>query len=134
MKLSAAELKEKCRERTEKVTGSKKDLVERLLQKRKPELLITRTRRKQYVPKVPSCNAAILVALHLEAGPKPMEKQQIMERAEETGVSKDPMFGKGKGQFNYDGWSGLKVSFITRFFHINLLHRPSYFLNFQIRT
>jgi len=102
------ELKELCRERAEKMAGSKVDLVQRLLQQRKPEILITRARRNQYVPKVPSCNAAILVALHLyhEPGTPPLTKEKIMMYAEECGVSKDPMFGNGKGW--YDGWSGFK--------------------------
>jgi len=69
LKLSMKELKEQCSERKEKMTGSKKDLAERLLQKRKPEILITRARRLQYVPKVPSCNAAIIVALYLHHEP-----------------------------------------------------------------
>lgn len=110
MKLSQKVLKERCKERMEKMTGSKNDLVERLMNKRRPEILISRARRKQYVPKIPSCNAAILVALHLyhEPGDKPLEKAKIMNYAEESGVSKDPMFGSGKGW--YDGWSGMKVS------------------------
>lgn len=110
LKLSMKELKERCRERTEKMAGKKKDLVDRLLQKRQPEILISRARQKQHTPKVPSCNAAILVALHLhhEPGEAPLEKAKIMNYAEESGVSKDPMFGTGKGW--YDGWAGIKVS------------------------
>lgn len=109
--LSMNELKDLCRERAEKMAGSKVDLVQRLLQQRKPEILISRARRNQYVPKVPSCNAAILVALHLyhEPGTPPLSKEKIMMYAEECGVSKDPMFGSGKGW--YDGWSGFKVRF-----------------------
>lgn len=107
-KNSIAQLKKMCKERDEKASGSKKDLIGRLLQKRKPEILITRVRHKQYVPKVPSCNAAILVAilLHDESGRTMMQKQTIMNLAEETGISKDPMFGNGKSW--YDGWSGIK--------------------------
>jgi hypothetical protein len=62
------------------------------------------------VPKVPSCNAAILIALHLhhEPGTPTLPKEKIMMYAEECGVNKDPMFGNGKGW--YDGWSGIKVS------------------------
>lgn len=113
LKLPMKDLKAQAKERAEKQSGSKKELVERLLQPRKPEILISRSRRGQYVPKVPSCNAAILVALHLhhEPGTPELSKEQIMNYAEETGVSKDPMFGKGKsgyGGWNYDGWSGIK--------------------------
>jgi len=110
MKLSMKDLKDLCKERTDKMSGSKKDLVERLLQQRKPEVLISRARRNQYVPKVPSCNAAILIALHLhhEPGTPTLPKEKIMMYAEECGVNKDPMFGNGKGW--YDGWSGIKVS------------------------
>ena len=102
-KNSIAQLKKMCKERDEKTSGSKKDLIGRLLQKRKPEILITRVRHKQYVPKLPSCNAAILVAifLHDETGKTMMQKQTIMNLAEETGISKDPMFGNGKSW--YDG-------------------------------
>ena len=113
-KLSLAELKRKCKEREEKQSGSKNDLIKRLLQPRKPELLITRARRKQYVPKVPSCNAALMVALLLnhEAGSPGLTKEHLMLLAEETGVSKDPM--EGNGGF-YDGWSGMKVSLLHYF-------------------
>jgi hypothetical protein len=114
--LSMNELKDLCRERAEKMAGSKVDLVQRLLQQRKPEILISRARRNQYVPKVPSCNAAILVALHLyhEPGTPPLTKEKIMMYAEECGVSKDPMFGSGKGW--YDGWSGFKVRIACYYF------------------
>ena len=110
-KLSMKELKEKCRERDEKMSGSKNDLVARLLQKRKPEILISRSRRSQYVPRVPSSNAAVVVALllHHEPGTPPLSKDKIMMLAEETGISKDPMFGNGKSW--YDGWSGMKVRY-----------------------
>jgi len=107
-KLPVAKLKEMCRDRDEKASGSKTDLIARLLERRKPEILITRARQKQYVPKLPSCNAAILIAilLHDEEGTKMMKKETIMNLAEETGISRDPMFGNGKSW--YDGWSGIK--------------------------
>jgi flagellar motility protein MotE (MotC chaperone) len=106
-KLSLAELKELCVDRNEKISGSKKDLIDRLLQERKPEILLTRARRNQYVPKVPSSNAALLVALLLNhtPGTEGLSKERLMLLAEETGVSKDPMGGKGGW---YDGWSGMK--------------------------
>ena len=93
MKMPLRELKDRCKERDEKMSCTKKELVNRLLQKRKPAILITRARRKQHVPKVPSCNAAILVALHLHTEPEDggLEKAKVMSYAEETGVSKDPM-------------------------------------------
>ncbi len=101
-KQSMAKLKEMCKERDEKQSGTKKELIARLLQKRKPEILITRARRKQYVPKVPSCNAAILVAILLHNKPgATMKKEDIMNYAQETGISKDPMFGNGRSF--YDG-------------------------------
>jgi hypothetical protein len=108
--LPISKLKEMCRERDEKMSGTKNDLVARLLQKRKPEILITRARQKQYVPKLPSCNAALLVAilLHDESCKNPMKKEMIMNYAEETGISKDPIFGNGKSW--YDG----KLSFIPQ--------------------
>ena len=62
---SLAQLKQMCAERCLKITGSKKEMVARLLKPRKPEILISRQRNGGYVPKVPSCNAAILVALLL---------------------------------------------------------------------
>jgi len=69
--------------------------------------LITRSRRGQYLPKVPSCNAAILVALYLNHSPgtEGLPKEKILLLAEETGVSLDPMGGKGGW---YDGWSNVK--------------------------
>lgn len=43
-KMSIARLKEKCKERDEKIGGKKDDLIARLLKPRKPELLIMRAR------------------------------------------------------------------------------------------
>jgi hypothetical protein len=113
---SAKLLKQMCQERCLKMTGSKRDLVARLLQPRKPEILITRQRLGGYVPKVPSCNAAILVALLLhnhspgtstQTSPdgSGLTKEQLLLYAEECGLSKDPMGGVGG---YYDGWSGMK--------------------------
>lgn len=107
-KLSISSLKAMCKDRDEKVSGNKKELVKRLLSKRKPEILITRSRRSQYTPKIPSCNAAIIVALLLNhiPGTEGLSKEKIMLLAEETGVSKDPMGGNGGW---YDGWASIKV-------------------------
>lgn len=107
MKLSIQELKDVCRERCEKMTGSREELVLRLLQPRKPEILITRARRNQYVPKVPSSNAAILVALLLhQKNDDALSKEAILNYAEETCISKEPMHGNGRSFYN--GWSGIK--------------------------
>lgn len=107
-KLSIAALKERCKERDEKISGKKDDLIARLLKPRKPEILILRARRKLYVPRVPSSNAAIMVALvlHHTPGSQGITKERLMVLAEETGVSKESMSGDG-GSF-YDGWSGVK--------------------------
>ena len=43
-KLSIAQLKERCKERDEKISGKKDDLIARLLKPRKPEILIMRAR------------------------------------------------------------------------------------------
>lgn len=43
-KLSIAQLKGKCKERDEKISGSKEELIHRLLKPRKPEILIIRAR------------------------------------------------------------------------------------------
>merc|ERR1712157_438555 len=90
------------------ISGKKDDLIARLLKPRKPEILIMRARRKEYVPKVPSCNAALMVALflHHTPGTEGLSKDRMMVLAEETGVSKDSMSGDG-GSY-YDGWSGMK--------------------------
>ena len=109
---SISELKVMCKERCEKVSGSKHDLIIRLMCPRKPEVLITRSRRKQYIPLVPSCNAALLVALllHHENNPSNsgMLKEDLMVDADETGVSKEPMAGNGTSF--YDGWSGMNTA------------------------
>ena len=42
--LSLAQLKDRCKERDEKISGKKDDLIQRLLKPRKPEILIMRTR------------------------------------------------------------------------------------------
>ena len=106
-KLSIAALKEQCKERGEKLGGNKADLIARLIKPRKPEILIMRMRRNEYVPKVPSSNAALMVALLLKhvPGTQGMTKERLMVLAEETGVCKESM--SGDGGF-YDGWSGMK--------------------------
>lgn len=58
-KLSIQVLKDRCKERGEKIGGKKADLIARLLKPRKPEILLMRMRRNEYVPKVPSSNAAV---------------------------------------------------------------------------
>ncbi|KAL3822257.1 hypothetical protein ACHAXA_005890 [Cyclostephanos tholiformis] len=107
-KLTLAQLKDRCKERDENISGKKDDLIARLLKPRKPEILIMRTRRNEYVPKVPSCNAALMVALLLNhiPGTQGMTKERLMVLAEETGVSSESM--SGKGGF-YDGWAGVKL-------------------------
>ncbi len=42
--LSLVQLKDRCKERDEKISGKKDDLIARLLEPRKPEILIMRTR------------------------------------------------------------------------------------------
>lgn len=126
-KRSMAELKQMCKERDEKQSGTKTELIRRLLQPRKPEILIVRARRGQYVPKVPSCNAALMVALLLNQEPGGsnigkeggLTKENLMLLAEETGVSKDPM--DGNGGF-YDGWSGMRVSGCCIVKFSNMIH------------
>jgi hypothetical protein len=107
-KLSMTRLKEMLKERDEKTGGKKEELISRLLKPRKPELLILRARRKEYVPKVPSSNAARMVALLLNhiPGTQGLTKERLMVLAEETGVSKESMSGDGSSF--YDGWSGMK--------------------------
>jgi ERCC4-type nuclease len=107
MKLSITELKERCKDRDEKISGKKNDLIVRLLKPRKPEILIMRARRNDYNPKVPSCNAALMVALlnHHVVGTPGLTKERLMVLAEETGVSTESMGGDGGF---YDGWAGMK--------------------------
>ena len=59
-------------------------------------------------PKIPSCNAALIVALllHHVAGIPGMTKEQLMVLAEEGGVSRESMGGYGGF---YDGWAGMKM-------------------------
>ena len=119
MKKTLTELRNMCKERDEMSGGTKTDLVTRLLKQRKPEILITRKRQGQYTPRVPSSNAAILIAmlLHDKEG-QGLTKDKIMQLAEETGVSKDPMEGNGGW---YNGWAGMKVIKIYRCDFVNLL-------------
>merc|ERR1740139_1938364 len=106
-KMPLEKLKKLCRERAELQSGPKTDLISRLLKPRKPEVIISRIRKKQYVPKVPSANAALMVAMYLNTFPggEGLLKDKLMTLAEETGVSSDPM--DGDGGF-YDGWSSVK--------------------------
>ena len=107
MKRSLTELRNMCKERDEISGGPKKDLVTRLLKERKPEILITRKRQGEYVPKVPSSNAAILVAMLLHDKERHgLTKEKIMQLADESGISKEPMEGNGGW---YNGWAGMKV-------------------------
>ena len=48
-KMSVAQLKERCKERDEKMGGKKDELIERLLKPRKPEILIMRARLVSYL-------------------------------------------------------------------------------------
>ena len=61
MSLSVSALRELCRERDEAISGSKKELIQRLRWPAKAQLLVERAQRGQYVPKPNSANAALLV-------------------------------------------------------------------------
>lgn len=106
-KLTLAQLKDRCKERDEKISGSKDALIARLLKPLKPAILIMRARRNEYVPKVPSCSAALMVALLLNhvPGSQGLTKERLMVLAEETGVAgSESMSGDGG---YYNGWSGM---------------------------
>lgn len=109
-KCTNKQLKEICKQRQLKCTGNKSELIARLLAKDpRPTILIERARKDHYVPKVPSCNAAILVALLLNPNSS-MEKDELMSSANDNGISEGKMYGDGRGgQYKYDGWSGMKV-------------------------
>lgn len=109
-KYTNKQLKEICKQRQLKCTGIKSDLIQRLLAKDpRPKILIERARKDHYVPRVPSCNAAILVALLLNPNTS-MEKDELMSSANDNGISEGKMYGDGRGgQYKYDGWSGMKV-------------------------
>jgi hypothetical protein len=67
MSLSVSALRELCRARDEAVSGSKKDLIQRLTWPAKAQLLIERAQRGQYVPKPNSANAALMVQMYERA-------------------------------------------------------------------
>jgi hypothetical protein len=70
-------------------------------------VLLNLLRRNEYVPKVPSCNSALLVALLLNhvPGTPGLTKEKLMVLAEETGVAgSESMSGDGG---YYNGWSGM---------------------------
>jgi len=91
-KLTAAELRDRCKERDEATGGNKGDLIARLLKPRKPEILIVRKRNKDHVPSVPSCNAALMIGLFLNTRPgEGLSKEELMIRADECGASKVAM-------------------------------------------
>ena len=107
-KCTNKQLKEICKQRLLKCTGNKSELIIRLLAKDpRPSILIERARKDHYVPNVPSCNAAILVALLLNPN-TPMEKDDLMSSANDNGISEGKMYGDGRGPYAYDGWSGMK--------------------------
>lgn len=109
LKCTNKQLKEICKQRALKCTGNKSELIQRLLAKDpRPKILIERARKDHYVPKVPSCNAAILVALLLNPNTS-MEKDDLMSSANDNGISEGKMYGQGRGgPYTYDGWSGMK--------------------------
>jgi len=59
-------------------------------------------------PKIPSCNAASMIALllHHVAGIPGMTKERLMVLAEEGGVNSESMGGDGGF---YNGWAGTKM-------------------------
>lgn len=113
-KMKVAELKQFCKARGEKSSGTKNELIARLLTKPKPEIIIRRLNQNQYVPRIPSCGAALLAALYLHhvPGTPGIEKKRLMSLADETGISKDLMYGnpESRSPYDYDGWSAMTVS------------------------
>ncbi len=70
-------------------------------------VLLNLLRRNEYVPKVPSCNSALLVALLLNhvPGTPGLTKEKLMVLAEETGVAGSESLSGDGGYSN--GWSGM---------------------------
>lgn len=103
-------LKTLCESLGENTSGSKKELVARLLQKPMPSLLATRRKRGGYTPHDRSCAHAIMCALEQaqrRAGDSKtwgLTKDAVMAAAEATGVSKVSLFAKA-GPMGYDGWA-----------------------------
>ena len=60
MSLSVSALRELCRARDEAISGSKKELIQRLTWPAKAQLLIERAQNGQYVPKPNSAIAALV--------------------------------------------------------------------------
>jgi hypothetical protein len=134
LKLSAGELKQRCKAEGFAESGTKQVLVKRLRGPPLPGLLKQRKLAGEYVPRPDGANCALLVALHLYedrdrtanaaagaggGGGAPasratlpmLSKADLMHRAEATGISRDPMETPrgGGGPFVYDGWASVKA-------------------------
>ena len=93
-------------------------LVKRLLEPPLPEILRLRKHRGEYVPRPDGSTCALLVALWLHeegagGSSAPMlSKDDLMHRAEATGIARESMFDPHQGGDNgphiYDGWSSVK--------------------------
>lgn len=103
-------LKTLCESLGENTSGTKKDLVARLMEKPMPSVLATRRKRGGYTPHDRSCAHAIMCALERaqrRAGDSKtwgLTKDGVMAAAEATGVSKVSLFAKA-GPMGYDGWA-----------------------------
>ncbi|KAL3823017.1 hypothetical protein ACHAXA_005205 [Cyclostephanos tholiformis] len=84
----------------ENISEKKDDLIARLLKPHKRKILIMHTRWNEYVPKVPSCNATLMVALLLNHIPGTRDSRN--EKRKANGTDRRDRSGF------YDGRAGVK--------------------------
>ncbi|GAB5365215.1 hypothetical protein AAMO2058_001038300 [Amorphochlora amoebiformis] len=108
--LKLAELKRLCRQRGEKLSGKKGDLIKRLLRPPLPSILQERSRSDLYIPKPGSINRAILVELEKFPNQQGSTKEEIMRMADNSEFTNSNVYERrgGGAAFpgSYDGWSG----------------------------
>ena len=109
-KFTLPTLKALCQATGATMSGSKKDLLVRLLEPPEPAILAKRRLQEDlYVPRDKSCGHAILCALEKAErnGQVGLTKDILMNLAEKTGVCATSLYEQ-VGPMGYDGWSCAK--------------------------
>mmetsp|Transcript_9283 Transcript_9283/g.10605 ORF Transcript_9283/g.10605 Transcript_9283/m.10605 type:complete len:1128 (+) Transcript_9283:51-3434(+) len=118
-KWTAGNLRGKCVEYGMKKSGSKSELIARLLDKsnRPPEVYLLRKKRNLYVPvRIDVASTAILVALQIKqdlaragANYSGATKDEVESLCDPLNIKKDPWCGgtTQRGPYHYDGWASM---------------------------
>uniref|UniRef100_A0A7S3NF71 Crossover junction endonuclease MUS81 n=1 Tax=Aureoumbra lagunensis TaxID=44058 RepID=A0A7S3NF71_9STRA len=109
-KLTLPVLKELCISTGENVSGTKAQIVSRLLEEPEPALLVLRRRQGEYIPRDRTAGHAFLCALDIahRQGSIGLTKDDLMTRAEELGVFAGESLYYEVGPLGYTGWAVAK--------------------------